>query len=234
MTASGPTKAEFDRHAQSYEKAVQSSISFSGRDVDFFTRAKARRLVELAEREFSDAARLSALDVGCGVGLTHSRLTPRFASLHGLDVSKDAIEEAARRNPSVRYASYEGESFPFSDAAFDVVFAICVLHHVVSPSRPALVAEMARVTRPGGLVVVFEHNPYNPLTRLAVSRCEFDQDAVLLEKRETRRLLEESSLSVADARYILFFPWDGPGVSRLEHTLGRVPLGAQYLVAGRR
>ena len=42
------------------------------------------------------------------------------------------------------------------------------------------VADMVRVTRPGGLVCVIEHNPLNPLTRLAVNRCPFDADAVLL------------------------------------------------------
>ena len=39
---------------------------------------------------------------------------------------------------------------------------------------------MRRVVRPGGLLCIIEHNPFNPLTRLAVVRCEFDRDAVLL------------------------------------------------------
>ena len=49
---------------------------------------------------------------------------------------------------------------------------------------------MRRVVRPGGLVCVIEHNPLNPLTRsLAVSRCEFDSDAVLLGASTTRKLM---------------------------------------------
>ena len=227
-------KTEFDRHAHSYEEEIRSSISFIRQDVQFFTQAKARHLIELAERERGDASRLVALDVGCGVGLTDRWLAPIFGSLHGLDISKDAIDVAARNNPLVRYASYDGGSFPFSDAAFDLVFAICVMHHVDPPSRPAFVAEMARVTKADGLVVVFEHNPYNPLTRLVVRRCEFDEDVMLLPMPEVKQLLAGTGLSVADERYILFFPWDGTGVRRFERRLGRVPLGAQYFVAGRR
>jgi SAM-dependent methyltransferase len=227
-------RTKFDRYAHRYEEAIRTSIGFVGRDVDFFTRAKAWHLVELAERELGEVSRLSALDVGCGVGVTDRLLAPRFGSLQGLDVSEEALEVAARDNPSVRYASYDGESFPFADGAFDVVFAICVLHHVLPSSRPALVAEMARITKHPGVVAVFEHNPYHPHTRLVVRRCEFDEDAVLLPKRETRALLGGSTLSVAHEGYILFVPWDGVRIRRFERRLQRVPLGAQYLVAGRR
>ena len=227
-------KTDFNRYADRYDDAVRTSISFIGQDVDFFTEAKARHLLKLIEREFDDTSQLAALDVGCGVGLTDHFLAPSLGLLQGLDVSERAIEVAARKNPSVRYAVYDGRSFPFPGAAFDVVFAICVLHHVPPARRQALMAEMARVAKPSGMVVVFEHNPYNPLTRLVVRRCEFDADAVLLTKRETRKLLVGSSLSVIDERYILFVPWDVAAVSGFERSLGRVPLGAQYLVAGRR
>ena len=227
-------KTEFDAYARRYEETVRRSIGFSGQEVDFFTRAKARALVEVAEEELGELSRLDALDVGCGIGLTDRLLADAFGSLSGLDVSEAAIEVAAEENPRVRYAAYDGETFPFADAAFNVVFAICVLHHVPPPLRPSLVAEMARVARPGGIVVVFEHNPYNPLTRLVVRRCEFDEDAVLLPRRETKRLLAGSKLTLAYERYILFFPRDGAVVRRCERAFRRVPLGAQYLVAGRR
>ena len=92
---------------------------------------------------------------------------------------------------------------------------------------------MQRVTRPGGIVVIAEHNPLNPLTRYVVGRCEFDGDAVLLSRRETDRTLRSAGLSEFECRYILFFPWRGSGLRRLELSLGRVPLGAQYLVTAK-
>jgi SAM-dependent methyltransferase len=227
-------KTEFDPYAHRYEDAVRDAIRFAGKDVEFFTRAKVRHLLALAEHELGDGAELAALDVGCGVGLTDRWLAPAFGSLHGLDVSEEAVAVAARTNPSVRYATYGGDVFPFPEAAFDLVFAICVLHHVAPAARPRLVAEMARVAKPGGLVVVVEHNPYNPLTRLVVHRCEFDEDVQLLGIGETKRLLVGSGAFVTHERYILMVPFEGAAVRRFEHSFRRLPLGAQYLVAGRR
>jgi hypothetical protein len=89
------------------------------------------------------------------------------------------------------------------------------------------------VTRPGGLVVLFEHNPLNPLTRRVVSRCEFDADAVLARSGTVAGLLDDAGLEVVDRRYILFFPKGGKRIARLERALHRVPFGAQYSVAGR-
>ena len=54
--------------------------------------------------------------------------------------------------------------------------------------------EMRRVVRPGGLVCVIEHNPLNPLTRLAVARCEFDRDTVLLGAGKARKLMAAGGL----------------------------------------
>jgi hypothetical protein len=82
--------------------------------------------------------------------------------------------------------------------------------------------------------MLLEHNPFNPLTRLAVARCAFDDDAVLLSRRHAGRLLAEAGLSIAERRDLLFFPWSGTTSRRLERMLGPVPLGAQYLVAGAR
>jgi hypothetical protein len=48
---------------------------------------------------------------------------------------------------------------------------------------------MARVTRPGGLICIIEHNALNLLTRLAVNRCPFDADAVLLRSGQSQELL---------------------------------------------
>ncbi len=133
----------------------------------------------------------------------------------------------------MRYRSFDGVTLPFDAGAYDITFAVCVLHHVEAGSRAALVGEMARVTRPGGLVALYEHNPFNPLTRLAVSRCDFDKGVVLLRPSETRRLLTDAGAHPVESRYIAFFPWEAPSLRRLEQRLARVPLGGQYVVAGR-
>jgi SAM-dependent methyltransferase len=226
--------SEFDRYSKSYADVVADSISFAGQKHDFFTRAKARVLVDVARTCLGDPSRLRALDVGCGVGLTDELLAPQFGELSGVDLAAEAVAEAARRNPDVAYAAYAGDRLPHDDAAFDFTFAVCVAHHVPPAERPRFASELRRVTRPGGVVALAEHNPFNPLTRLAVARCEFDEDAVLLTRRTGMRLLRAAGLDGVASRYLLFFPWEHRALERAERALVRVPLGAQYVVAGRR
>jgi SAM-dependent methyltransferase len=226
--------ADFDEYADSYREAVASSISFSGREVDYFARRKAEQLLELSRRIVGDPAELSVLDVGCGIGTTDGFLTPSFREVHGVDLAAGAVAHAAAANPEAHYQSYSGDTLPIPSDAHDVVFAACVLHHVPVAERAAFAREIRRVTRPGGLVVVFEHNPLNPLTRLAVSRCEFDEGVELLSRRTTTGLLRACGLTAIESAYIVFFPWDRRPLPAIERRLKRLPFGAQYYVAGRK
>jgi SAM-dependent methyltransferase len=225
---------EFDSYRESYEAEVQSSIDFIGQEVDYFVEAKARKLVDLTRRWLGDPSRLAALDVGCGIGATDRHLSGRFAELHGVDIAVELIERASAENPSVAYQAYDGERLPYDDARFDLVFCVCVFHHVPTARWPRFAAELARVVRPGGLVAVFEHNPFNPLTRLAVQRCEFDREAVLLSRGRATAVLRAAGLELAERRYIVFLPFGGERMEPLERRLRNLPVGAQYYVAARR
>jgi SAM-dependent methyltransferase len=143
------------------------------------------------------------------------------------------VREASIANPWATYAAYDGRKLPFEDGRFDVAFAICVLHHVEPADRAAFVVELGRVVRPGGVVLIFEHNPYNPLTRVAVSRCDFDRGVVLETRAATLRLVRSGGLEPVEAPYIVFFPWRARGLRATERVLGWLPLGAQYVVAAR-
>jgi len=224
----------FDGYADSYQQAVERSIAFAGGDVDRFTRRKARHLLDVAQRRLGDPGALSALDVGCGVGATDRHLVRAFGELHGVDTAAEAVQRAALANPEAIYAAYEGIRLPYEDGRFDLAFAICVVHHVSPPGWSAFAAELGRVVRPGGIVALFEHNPVNPLTRFAVSRCEFDEDATLLSAATAAGLLSAAGLDVVERRHIVFFPWDRPRSRTLERALAWVPAGAQHYVAARR
>jgi hypothetical protein len=92
---------------------------------------------------------------------------------------------------------------------------------------------MRRVTRAGGLLVIYEHNPLNPATRVAVACCEFDEGVDLLRPGEVRRLLRDADAQPLESRYIVFFPWELRVLRTLERRLSRLPLGAQFVVVGR-
>lgn len=224
---------DYDQYRDEYGKQLDRAVSFAGPDHDFFTRAKADELVRLVRRHLDDPRKLAALDVGCGIGLSDRHLAGRFRSLTGTDVSPGVLETAAQANPDVRYELAERERLPFGDGNFDLAFAVCVVQVVPPEERPRFVAELARVTRPDGLVVVFEHNPYNPLTRLVVRRCEFGGDARMLGMAEAERLLQGNGVTPVDRGYVLLFPSRRRRVLAVERALHRLPLGAQYYVAGR-
>jgi ubiquinone/menaquinone biosynthesis C-methylase UbiE len=225
---SRPAVSEFDAYADNYDQAVNQSLAFLGVKVDYFTRVKAAYLLDLLRRHFGAAGSIDVLDVGCGIGNYHRLLTGQVGSISGTDVSAECLALAAQRNPSARYSHYDGQRLPYEDGRFDAVFTICVLHHVPPAQRPGFAAEMKRVLKPGGMAVVFEHNPLNPLTRRVVSNCPFDADAVLLGQKEARRLLAGAGLADAESRAILSIPSLGRVSRQLDRMLGHLSLGAQY------
>lgn len=227
-------KTDFAEYKDSYKEEIQNSIAFSGQNVDFFTEIKARYLCEIARRHLGNPSKSCVLDVGCGVGLTAKFLATEFRALYGVDISASVIEKAALTNPSVSYQVYDGRRLPFPADSMDIVFTICVMHHITPAAWPNIIQELRRVTKTGGLVIVFEHNPYNPLTRRVVSNCIFDANAVLLNQKEVMDLFEQCELRLVEQRYILFFPLRGIVFKTLDRMLGWLPWGAQYYVAGRK
>jgi SAM-dependent methyltransferase len=223
---------DFDEFAADYSQQVDKVVAFSGQTQDFFLDAKARQIEEAIAKRFEEPCALRALEVGCGTGLMQRRLRARIARLWGIDSSLGSLAQAGNTGSRAKLVAADGRRVPFADGSFDLVFAVCVLHHVLPGERNALVGEMARLTRPGGLVAIWEHNPWNPLTRRVVAQCPFDRDAVLLSLVETRRLLRRAGLSRVWSRSSLFFPWRGRLWERAERLLAQVPLGAQFVAYG--
>ena len=224
----------FDRHAGTYRDSVERAVAFTGRDLAFFTRAKAHHLLRIGRDLDRPLAEASVLDIGCGGGELDRLLTPHVGRLSGLEVSSEMLQDARRANPAGQYTHYDGTRLPLPDRSFDLVFAVCVLHHVPPEQWASFLSEMWRVTCPGGAAVVIEHNPLNPLTRRSVAACEFDADAVLTGPRAVLRIFTALGVRRLRARYFLFSPLGGDRVQAAERFLGHLPLGGQYIVTARR
>jgi ubiquinone/menaquinone biosynthesis C-methylase UbiE len=108
--------------------------------------------VDLVERY---GAGKDVLECGAGTGLLLERMARFARSVAGIDLSPGMLEKARARGLDVREASVT--SLPFTDARFDVTCAFKVLAHVPEVGRA--LAEMARVTRPRGVVVAEFYNP---------------------------------------------------------------------------
>jgi ubiquinone/menaquinone biosynthesis C-methylase UbiE len=95
------------------------------------------------------------LEPGCGNGKTLAAMSLRGWSVTGIDISPRAVHLARRAFASEQnenLAVADVRQMPFCDGAFDAVFAFHVLGHLSGPDRDNALAELSRVTRPGGQV----------------------------------------------------------------------------------
>jgi ubiquinone/menaquinone biosynthesis C-methylase UbiE len=129
--------------------------------------------------------------------------------------------------------TYDGIELPFGDRSFDVVFAVSVFHHVPLGDRSALAHEIHRVLRPAGAFVIFEHNPRNPVTMRVVNNCDFDRDAILLNRRDCETLMASAGFQEIVTRYILTVPAIGAALRAFDRLFSALPIGAQYYTTGR-
>jgi len=226
------SEPEFDKYSAAYEDLLKDPIRdrFAGGSGFFHTR-KRDLIRDYFSASGTDTRGLRYLDVGCGKGELISLLAGDFAQAAGCDPSSGMLEAAAGVEVRVQE---DPARIPFDDRQFDFVTAVCVYHHVPPGLRAALTAEIRRLLRPGGEFAIIEHNPWNPVTRLIVSRTPVDADAILLRASETCALLRGAGFSIQRETYFLYFPERLYRVAAaLENLLGRVPLGGQYAVFGR-
>lgn len=226
------TNPEFDEYDESYQEVVENAMKFSGMSHDYATRVKADLIIATALKRFGTLNNRSILDVGCGIGLTDVHLQGQPWAISSTDISPKSIDQARVRNPGVNYVVGDEDRLPFDDESFDVCFTICVMHHVPPQQWTSFLKEMRRVLKPGGIAMILEHNPLNPLTRVVVSKIPFDANAVLLSARTLRGHLRQAQLKPVKSQYFLFSPWERLGF--VDRFFGWLPLGAQYTVIAER
>lgn len=102
--------------------------------------------------------RIRVLDLGCGTGRDLAYLAEHgFRRLAGVDLLSASLSEARTRVRAAALALANGAELPFADGAFDAVLQTTALSSIVDPGvRARVAAEIARVTRPGGLIVSYD------------------------------------------------------------------------------
>ena len=222
---------EFDRYASRYEEAHEKSVSAFGEDTTYFAAYKAADARRLSASRFT-APRI--LDFGTGIGGLIPHLAREFpgSEVTGVDVSGESLAIAqSRHGGSARFLQTDGSKIPLGDETIHVAIVSCVMHHLTPDERITALRELRRVLMRDGLLLIFEHNPWNPLTLRAVRQCEFDANARLVSLPAMLRLLSASGLSTQRWEFRLFCPAKLSRLRYLESSLCRLPLGAQYLVA---
>jgi ubiquinone/menaquinone biosynthesis C-methylase UbiE len=203
----------------------------------------ARTAARIATRQDARAAQLAeavrdfvqprgderALDVGTGAGALAFALAPLVREVVGLDPVPELLELArARALPNTEFVEGDGTALPFPDASFDLGGTHRTLHHVATPGR--IVAELARVTRPGGHVLVVDQLAPDDTSAAGVLH-EFEttrdpSHARLLSDAELRELFAANGLELLRerledeqrdlARYLDLAGCEGEGRSRAE------------------
>ncbi len=214
---------EFDRFAESYSDILDRSVAISGEGSTYFAEYKALYLGRLLGASFSG----KILDFGCGVGLLSRYLLKHLPAAHidGFDISQSSI---AHVDPALLSQGVFTSATAELARNYDLIVVANVMHHIAPGERLGLVQDLSRRLRQGGLLSIFEHNPVNPMTRLVVSRCAFDEDAILLSPREVADYVAAVGLRLKCRDYIVFMPGFLAGLRPLERFLSWLPLGAQY------
>jgi ubiquinone/menaquinone biosynthesis C-methylase UbiE len=160
-----------------------------------------------AQRAAAFAARLEellpfngdegVLDVGAGTGAFAFAIAPRVRAVVAVEADADMAARARADAPeNVEVIVADGEHLPFGDDSFDLAATIRTLHH--TPRPELLVAELARVTRTGGTILVVDQlGPDDPLAAFELTRFEQARDSTttrLLADGDLRELFESNSL----------------------------------------
>jgi len=139
-----------DESARRYETQVEAL--FSGAAGAMRRRALAL-LAEAWRARDHRAARL--VDIACGSGAFLDDLARTFprSRLAGVDLSAAYLAEARRRSGVTALVQARAERLPFADASLDAATAVYLFHELPPKVRPVVAAEIARVLKPGGLLV---------------------------------------------------------------------------------
>lgn len=229
------TSSEFDGVATDYEKQHRASVRLSGEEIGFFARYKALDAERLCRA--AKVAPRKILDFGSGIGSAVEPLRACFpdAELTCLDVSEVSLAQSRlkHRDERTRFVSYDGHAIPNEVAGFDLIFVACVFHHIAEQAHVEILTQLRTCLSERGILVVFEHNPLNPLTLHAVKNCPFDENAVLIRAGRMKAQVASAGFAEARAEYRLFFPSFAARLRPLERFLRKLPLGAQYFVTAR-
>lgn len=227
-------RTEFDLLADEYHEQHKANVAITGEGPEYFAEYKIADLASLVREKGIAADRL--LDFGSGIGNS----VPFFRKYFGQsklccgDVSARSIEIAQTRFRGNEDYLLIGKDILLPSQSQDIVFSACVFHHIPHVDHQHWLAELLRVTRPGGLLVIYEHNPMNPLTVRAVNTCPLDVNARLIRGATLMQRALNSGWEEACVDYKLFFPSILKSLRPLEKHLGWFGLGAQYRMAARR
>lgn len=227
-------RAEFDQLADDYHRQHEENIAITGESPEYFSEYKISDLSGYLKR--ANLSAMNILDFGSGIGNSIPYFRKYFpdSSLACADVSIRSMEISRGRFPGdENYVLIDNGRLPLESGSQDVVFSACVFHHIPHSEHLQWLSELRRVTRKGGVLAIYEHNPLNPLTVRAVNTCPLDVNAHLIFAKQMRQRAQSAGWIRGRTDYRLFFPAFLAKLRPMEQHLGWLGLGAQYRLLAR-
>ena len=213
------TETHFDDVAAAYDESLPSHV----------TNHYLRKRAEFVRAHHPPPARV--LDLGCGTGVLAARLAAGGYAVVGVDPSAGMLEVMRGRTPAVEAVQASGTELPFADGEFDLALSVATMHHIADAADVArALGEMARVVRPGGHVLVWDHNPRNPYWPHLMKRVPQDQgDERLIPLAELLDGLRSGGAEPVEVRELGLVPDFTPkrllgAAAALERVAERTPL----------
>jgi SAM-dependent methyltransferase len=124
----------------------------------FFVKFQAKAIEEAVARCIDADSPISGwvLDIGCGTGRWSGWLSRRYENVIGIDLSETMMRQARKLHPQVSFLNACAEGLPLRAEVVALAFSVTVIQHIPRQLQQAAIAEIARVLKPGGMVVCLE------------------------------------------------------------------------------
>ena len=222
-------KVDFDNYTKNYEQLLKNQLSFFSDDREYFSDCKTK----IASNYCSSVDTKNILDFGSGIGLSLSSLTVHFpdSKIFVTDLSKKSLNYVKKKYSKVTVV----DDSSLNKFKFDLIFISGVFHHIPNDNRMNVLYRLESILSLNGKIIIFEHNPLNPITRRMVSTCPFDEDAELISLRKMNNMIQTTNIfNIISSGYYLFFPQMLKFLRPFEKIMTNIPLGGQYFTVAQK
>jgi len=223
----------FGNHATSYNEDLQKGLRLSGEGADFFAQCRVKFVKTFLDAENEMPGRI--LEFGTGTGNNVQCLKDAFpkSRIVGVDISEEMLQVAKSRLQDGR-TSFSTVSEFHRNETVDLVFVNGVFHHIPAEEQKFNLSYIVERLRSGGLLTLFDNNPFNPGARWVMKKIPFDHDAVMVNPYTMSKTLLKVGFATVEKRFYFLFPKALRVFRFVEPYMEGLPLGAQYCLYARK